>query len=286
MAAAEGDCAIVEFMQGGGAARARATTEDVLHQFRALGDRYAESVALTALGNFTQEMGDLEGATGLFQQALAIAQESGDSRSQVLCLGNLAQIAQLAGDLDQGASLYKESLRLAHRLGAQEDILFCLVGMGSLAVARKQFQLGARFLGAAATLVEVLGAPLQPAELDQFDQDVAVVRGGLSEDAFTKAWTAGRSQPTDEMIAEILEDAGILGPAEPGRGLSDRQLEVLRLVARGMSDREIAARLFISPATATTHVKHIRAKLDVRSRAAAIAYAIEHGLVSCVTLPA
>jgi DNA-binding NarL/FixJ family response regulator len=53
-----------------------------------------------------------------------------------------------------------------------------------------------------------------------------------------------------------------------------------------MSDREIAAELFISPATAMTHVKHIRSKLDVRSRAAATSYAIEHRLVSTVSLPA
>jgi DNA-binding NarL/FixJ family response regulator len=62
-------------------------------------------------------------------------------------------------------------------------------------------------------------------------------------------------------------------------GLSQRELEVLPLLAAGSSDREIAEELFISRQTATTHVKHIRAKLAVHSRAAAAAYAIRHGIV-------
>jgi DNA-binding CsgD family transcriptional regulator len=61
-------------------------------------------------------------------------------------------------------------------------------------------------------------------------------------------------------------------------GLSDREIEVLRWLVMGMSDREIAAALFISPGTATTHVRNIRGKLGVRSRGAAAAYAVRHGI--------
>jgi DNA-binding CsgD family transcriptional regulator len=64
----------------------------------------------------------------------------------------------------------------------------------------------------------------------------------------------------------------------PNHGLSDRELDVLRLLVRGMSDREIGAALFISPGTATTHVRNIRRKLGVRSRGAAAAHAVRHGI--------
>ena len=76
------------------------------------------------------------------------------------------------------------------------------------------------------------------------------------------------------------------GPAETGprersgqMGLTAREQEVLRLLADGRSDREIAQTLFVSRRTATTHVANILAKLGVSSRAAAAAHAIRAGLV-------
>jgi HD-GYP domain-containing protein (c-di-GMP phosphodiesterase class II) len=62
-------------------------------------------------------------------------------------------------------------------------------------------------------------------------------------------------------------------------GLSDREVEVLRLVARGMSNREVAAELVISRRTAEHHVQHIYAKIGVSTRAAAALFAMEHGLL-------
>lgn len=61
--------------------------------------------------------------------------------------------------------------------------------------------------------------------------------------------------------------------------LTERQLEILQLAARGGSGREIAAQLVISPATVKTHFEHIYAKLGVSDRAAAVAYALREGLI-------
>jgi DNA-binding CsgD family transcriptional regulator len=61
--------------------------------------------------------------------------------------------------------------------------------------------------------------------------------------------------------------------------LTPREEEVLRLIAGGRSTPEIAAQLFISPRTVTTHVANLMAKLGVETRAAAVAYAFRHGLV-------
>jgi DNA-binding NarL/FixJ family response regulator len=62
-------------------------------------------------------------------------------------------------------------------------------------------------------------------------------------------------------------------------GLSDREVEVLRLVARGLSNRAIAERLYISPRTAEHHVQHLYTKLGASTRAAAAMFAMEHGLL-------
>ena len=62
--------------------------------------------------------------------------------------------------------------------------------------------------------------------------------------------------------------------------LSQREVEVLGLIARGCSNREAAARLFISEATVKTHLLHIYAKLGVKDRAAAVAAGFERGLLT------
>jgi DNA-binding NarL/FixJ family response regulator len=68
--------------------------------------------------------------------------------------------------------------------------------------------------------------------------------------------------------------------ASPQDALSERELEVLALIAQGLTNREAAARLFISEATVKTHLVHIYAKLDVNDRAAAVATAFERGLLT------
>jgi DNA-binding NarL/FixJ family response regulator len=63
-------------------------------------------------------------------------------------------------------------------------------------------------------------------------------------------------------------------------GLTSREVEVLRLLARGLSTQEIAAELTISPATARHHVEHIYAKIGVSNRARASLFALRHGLMT------
>jgi DNA-binding NarL/FixJ family response regulator len=65
------------------------------------------------------------------------------------------------------------------------------------------------------------------------------------------------------------------GPA----GLTQREVEVLRLLAQGLSNKEIASRLVITPKTAANHVEHIYTKIDASSRAAASLFAMKHGLL-------
>ena len=71
------------------------------------------------------------------------------------------------------------------------------------------------------------------------------------------------------------------GPA----GLTAREVEVLRLLARGLSNKEIAARLFISPKTAGNHIEHIYSKTGTSSRAAAGLFAMRHGLLPEEAVP-
>jgi DNA-binding CsgD family transcriptional regulator len=119
------------------------------------------------------------------------------------------------------------------------------------------------------------------------------VRARLGDDAFAAAADAGRALAPEEAAAEaaavgdrsssgtpgarvVPEDVPPIG--EAAAGLTAREVEVLRLLVDGRSNREIAGMLFISPRTASTHVGRILEKLGVGSRAAAASYARRHGL--------
>jgi DNA-binding NarL/FixJ family response regulator len=102
-----------------------------------------------------------------------------------------------------------------------------------------------------------------------------VAAAALAEEA-----RAGRLDP--ECVRAVIEAAGQAPPKiRTGwpASLSDREVEVLRLVACGLSNRAIAERLYISPRTAEHHVQHIYAKLGASTRAAAALFAMEHGLL-------
>jgi DNA-binding CsgD family transcriptional regulator len=73
--------------------------------------------------------------------------------------------------------------------------------------------------------------------------------------------------------------AGRGRPPTADAALTEREVEVLRLVADGHTDREIACALYVSHHTVANHVKNVLGKFDVRSRAAAVALAARHGML-------
>jgi DNA-binding NarL/FixJ family response regulator len=131
--------------------------------------------------------------------------------------------------------------------------------------------------------------------LTTFAEDVEVLaalragaRGYLTKDAGAdevaralRRVAGGQADLAPDVQRRLLE---LLPPPSPVRegpppdGLTDREVEVLRLVATGLSNAEIATALFVSEATVKTHINHLFAKTGVRDRAQAVAYAYRHGL--------
>ena len=108
----------------------------------------------------------------------------------------------------------------------------------------------------------------------------------LSPALFQRAWARGQRLTQDEAVTMALDEAVristgasvVVDPDASISGLSAREQEVIRLVAAGCSDSEIADQLYISKRTVTTHVGHILTKLNLTNRAEAAAWAVRHEL--------
>jgi DNA-binding NarL/FixJ family response regulator len=102
---------------------------------------------------------------------------------------------------------------------------------------------------------------------------------------FDQAWTAGQALSLEQAIAEALELAikaelaAVNTRSTPPAGLTPREVEVLRLVAQGLTNFKVASELVISPRTVNTHLSNIYRKLKTSSREVATRFALEHGLV-------
>ncbi len=174
------------------------------------------------------------------------------------------------GEMEPAWACLTEALTLDRMLG-QLDMLTREIGaMAMIVLARGDPVRAARLTGAMTALREQIGAYLEEPLRPRFDRMLAAIRSALSDAAFEAAWAAGREMTLDEAIACALESRppDAASPQASGGGLSPRELEVVRLLAEGRTNQEIAAALGISQHTAINHVRNIMNKLGLDSRAA------------------
>jgi len=132
---------------------------------------------------------------------------------------------------------------------------------------------------------------MPPYDRGDYDAALASARATLGEKAFAMAWEEGRAMTTEratdhaltfkDAFASLGRDGTRRGQMKkPGDPLAPREREIAALIAQGLSNREIAARLTISERTAEAHVQHILNKLRGRSRSQIAAWAVQHGLLT------
>jgi non-specific serine/threonine protein kinase len=202
----------------------------------------------------------------------------------------LGEVVRVLGNRTRAVALFQEGLRYAHRVGRMQNVALGLVRLATVATTDRQYERAARLCGAAEALGEAVLAPLPRFERGAYDRTVAAIHSRLNDPAVAGAWAVGRALPLERAIGEALrpDDAPSsavqhLGapPAAPSirpDGLSEREVEVLRLLAAGKSNKEIADALVISLNTVYRHVTHIFEKTGAVNRTEAAAYAIRHGL--------
>jgi non-specific serine/threonine protein kinase len=269
---------------------AAAHAEAAAEQARTLDDDalppFLQAFVLNRLGHEAYELGDWSRAEAVLEEALDRWRRLGNPWGTSIVLGKLADVAQGRGDDTRAAALYHESLRLLRGQVNELGTVEILTGLARLA-AKGQPEAAVHLFAAAEAIRTQAGLTAAPALRAKNERALAAARVTLGEEAFAAAWAAGGDLSLDRAIAEAQTVAGDDGGStrdelhsHPAVGdLTPREEEVLVLVARGLTNAQVAQQLFLSPRTVNAHLNSVYRKLGVGSRTAATRFALEHDLV-------
>jgi predicted ATPase/DNA-binding CsgD family transcriptional regulator len=290
----------------GDLARASRLFEECLALSTTMGDEGGRGAALAQLGVVARLQGDHDRAKNLLADAAKLAQDSGDRRQRAWVAAYLGDVHFSMEDIESAVAGYAEALRIFLPLGNRVGIAQCLEEVGKCAASVGHASSAVRFLGASTAMFAAVGVT-PPADRDPAI-DVASLRSTLTSEEFARAWDAGMALSSDEAAAEaftyaasleddvtkakpqssgnVVQEAGTQSAPPDGHspsveltlGLTPREVEVLRLLVDGKSDREIADALSISERTAGNHVQHAMQKIGVESRTAAAVFAVRNQL--------
>jgi predicted ATPase/DNA-binding CsgD family transcriptional regulator len=263
----------------------------------------SEARALRGLALVAHQQGAYGRALQLHEEGLAKRRQVGESWGVALALIGLGQLLLDTGDIPRARALFDESLTLSDDLGDREGLARSLEAFAGLAAVARQVDEASQLVRAAAELREANQIPLSPAERAQLGRRMESVVQAGAERAPGVSKVAGPAIPLDAAVA-LAHSIGQAGEHAPSGAagarlasqqehdrlpsgasspashdeLTPRELEVLRLVAAGHSNRQIANELILSVRTVERHINNLYAKIGARGKADATAYAFRHGL--------
>ena len=281
-------------------ARASALIEEGLVVARETNYKIASATGIYLLGRFAFVQGDMTKARSQLAESLDLFRAVGEQHRAAHVLSYLARVAILEGNEAEACTLCEDSVELFRQVNDTEGIVYCLRGFGATVAGQGKPRWAARLWGAVASLLGT-SQPHPPlllpfertaAERDDYERMVSAIRIRLGEKAFAKAWAEGctmtpeqaltmQEQPlvSDQRRTSQKTQSQQKRMSSPPPGLTEREGEVLRLVAQGLSNAQVAEALVISPRTVDAHLRSIYSKLNIASRHAAMRYAHEHHLI-------
>jgi len=257
------------------------------------------SEALVELARQFSYQGDHATARPLAEEGLALCRKQNFRLGLIMALGTLGRILLSQGGYETAFELHEESLNVSLQLGFKWTIAASLERLAQVVAVRDYtgvlrlpveipFQASAvwaaRLLGAASALRKTTGATIPPVDRSDYEQTVTKVRARLGEKACATAWAEGEAMTPEQLMT--IQGQQMLSQPQPRSGpmlhntLTRREVEVLQLVAQGLTDTQIAEHLVISSHTIHAHLKSIYSKIGVTSRSAATRFAFEQKLIS------
>ena len=267
-------------------ATATAAVREVLRSAEESGDLFVLANACQGAGTIAQERGDLAEARRYFQQALDASNELHYAAGRFRGAYHLGILAFEQRDYAEAMRRYQYGLRIAHDAGLKWEICDTFFRVAQIE----------RSTGHKAAAVEKLTLILRTPYLfwwrDGSARYLKELEAELSPAVFEAAVQRGQQLELASVIAELLAepaeapDAPDVSKADSWQAnlqlvepLSQREWEILRLVAEGLTNAEIAARLVVDISTVKKHINHVYSKLGVTSRAEATSRARESGLI-------
>lgn len=251
--------------------------------------RFSLTVSVLAEG----ATGDLGAAERLASENLDLCRHAGDQAQASMQLETLARIEIRTQHTDRAAEHLAEATRISAEIGEPLKLADCLA-TAAVWVAERSPEHAATLWGAGRAISDLIGPYRVPLAdiIDISDRDSADdsafytqpmldVRDRLGPDAAHRAESRGTAMGLDEVLAlvgEILVDARPASEAGPTDNLSKRERQLVALVAEGLTDAEIAEKLFISIRTVQTHLDRIKGKTGMRRRAELTRLALRQGL--------
>ena len=265
-----------------------------------VGNKRGLSFCCHGLGLVAHYQGDLDVADRWFTEGMVCAVESTDAYSTAILQVDLGMIATARQELIPALELITAALRSLHKMGLRRMMSEALDGMAEAAILARRFELAARLFGGSEMLREVESIAFTTRSRKDLDALSTKLCEWLGEDVFHAQFEAGREHVQDTLFEEalgLLDDVRAEGetpvpgsvidgvPAFVDAGavrrlaLTNRECDILACLMHGLSDKEIADQLSISPRTAMNHVSNVLTKLGVSRRGAAASVAFRDRLV-------
>ncbi len=271
---------------GGDYAGAASDAGEALKLFRRAGNQVQVGTILGNLGYYQLSEGDLDAARHHLVEAVSISRALKAHHSAVYLTFNLGLVEYLAGSQGAAEALFSDSLDLARRMGMKSHMAYALIGLALAGNGGTDSGWSAALHGAADQALADLGHALEPLEGRLADLDRQRLRAAMGAESFEAEYAAGRALGLAGALASLEREVAAAGQArsaalsgEATSVLTPRELDVLKLVAQGLSNLEIAERLVLSEHTVHRHLANILRKLNLSSRAAAAAWGVRAGLI-------
>jgi predicted ATPase/DNA-binding NarL/FixJ family response regulator len=245
---------------------------------------------LYGLGSLARARRDNVGALRHFRSALGLFSQIGARTEMARCLAGIGWVALANLDLPTAAASLAESLELSMATGQRLGIARGFEAFAAFAAVRGDDETAVRLDGAASALREVVGQVRSAGAQARVDglqaaahhrlgsRSASLIAEGMrlsTHEAVRYALASATSAVADAPPSPAANGARPVPALSPPSVLTARELQIARLIARGLSNRAIAEELVISPATAARHVANILAKLGLNSRAQVAAWTTE-----------
>jgi len=260
--------------------RTRTLLEDALARFEALSElTITVIIAYVRLSAIAAFQGDLARAVELCRQGLALCERHGEQWSRAFLVSALSLAEWQQGELAQASTHTRESLRVMRTFHDTFGTALLVERLAWIAGTAGDGERAAVLLGAAHQIWPLVGGqPLfgSPQYLAAREACERQARRALGDRAFQTAFARGTEFDLDQAVAYALGEkpAPATSAGTAGTPLTRREQQVADLVAQGLSNKDIAARLVIAQRTAEGHVEHILAKLGYTKRTQLTAWVI------------